>query len=210
MLLGSTVKEIRETEVVVTDGEGRDQTLPNDAVFSMIGREAPSGLLPRSSGVRSRGEIRTGAGPRSPRFLLFCTWLYHWKGGKAFPFLGKLPDWLNPKPAEWWAALAATGWKPRRGAAGPRDAPRHTQDLGIGAFLLLHAGLLVAGPRLRPSSRIRQKRTPYVKVQTITLTAVQWLPLFLLPEIILPLAGPQRLRSMAAWRAGSRTRSSPS
>ena len=37
--------------------------------------------------------------------------------------------------------------------------------------------------------RIRSRQTPYVKVQTLTLAAVQWLPLFLLPEILLPLLG---------------------
>jgi NAD-dependent dihydropyrimidine dehydrogenase PreA subunit len=35
--------------------------------------------------------------------------------------------------------------------------------------------------------RIRRRRTPYVTVQTLTLMAVQVLPLFLLPEVILPL-----------------------
>jgi ferredoxin len=37
--------------------------------------------------------------------------------------------------------------------------------------------------------RIRRRRTPYVKLQTLTLTAIQVLPLFLLPSVLLPLAG---------------------
>jgi polyferredoxin len=34
--------------------------------------------------------------------------------------------------------------------------------------------------------RIRRRRTPYVTAQTLTLTAIQVLPLFLVPEIVLP------------------------
>jgi hypothetical protein len=37
--------------------------------------------------------------------------------------------------------------------------------------------------------RIRRRATPYVTAQTLTLMAIQVLPLFLLPEIILPLLG---------------------
>ena len=35
--------------------------------------------------------------------------------------------------------------------------------------------------------RIRRRRTPYIKAQTLTLMGVQVLPLFLIPEIVLPL-----------------------
>ena len=187
MLLGSKVKEIRETEVLVADAEGQTQTLPNDAVFSMIGREAPLGFF-RRSGVPITGEISAAGWAALTTFLLFSTWLFHWKGGKAIPFFGKLPDWLNPQPAEWWAALAAAGGS--LGAA-LQDPATLLGTLRISAsgpsfYYTLAYSLLVLVFGIR---RIRQKRTPYVKVQTITLTAVQWLPLFLLPEIILPLLG---------------------
>ena len=187
MLLGSQVKEIGETEVVVTDAEGQSQTLPNDAVFSMIGREAPLGFF-RKSGVPITGEIGAAGWGALSAFVLFCTWLYHWKGGKPIPLFGKLPDWLNPRPAEWWAALAATG-----GSLGTalQDPATLLGTLKISAsgpsfYYTLAYSLLVLVFGIR---RIRQKRTPYIRVQTITLTAVQWLPLFLLPEIILPLLG---------------------
>jgi NosR/NirI family nitrous oxide reductase transcriptional regulator len=38
-------------------------------------------------------------------------------------------------------------------------------------------------------ARIRRRRTPYVTAQTLSLMAVQVVPLFLLPEVILPLLG---------------------
>ena len=37
--------------------------------------------------------------------------------------------------------------------------------------------------------RVRRRKTPYVKVQTTTLFFIQLIPLFILPEIILPLMG---------------------
>ena len=37
--------------------------------------------------------------------------------------------------------------------------------------------------------RIRRRRTPYVKWQTIVLICSQWIPLFILPELILPWMG---------------------
>lgn len=52
-------------------------------------------------------------------------------------------------------------------------------------FTLLYSSLIV-GFGL---SRIRRRKTPYVKRQTLTLMAFQVLPLFLLPELILPWLG---------------------
>src|SRR5262249_5736677 len=37
--------------------------------------------------------------------------------------------------------------------------------------------------------RIRRRRTPYVRRQTIVLTLIQWIPLFLLPFVLLPYLG---------------------
>ena len=187
LMLGSAVKEIREEEVVVADSEGHEQTLANDTVFSMIGREAPLGFF-RRSGVAIREEMTVRGWAGLGAFILFCTWLYHWKGGKALPFLGKLPDWLNPRPAEWWAALAATG--SALGAA-LQDPETLLGTLKISAsgpafYYTLAYSLLVLVFGIR---RIQSRRTPYVKVQTLTLMAVQWLPLFILPEILLPWLG---------------------
>ena len=45
--------------------------------------------------------------------------------------------------------------------------------------------------------RIRRRHTPYVTVQTLTLMSIQCLPLFILPEIVLPLLGHN-----GAWDSG--------
>jgi NosR/NirI family nitrous oxide reductase transcriptional regulator len=187
LMLGSQLEEIRGREVVLRNAAGATETLPNDAVFSMIGREAPLGFF-RRSGVPIRGEIGLAGGDALAAFLAFCTWLYHWKGGEAIPLLGKLPAWLNPDPATWWSALQAKG-----GALGAalHDPGALLGTLRISAsapafFYTLAYSLLVLVFGIR---RIRRRRTPYVTVQTLTLTAIQILPLFLLPEILLPWMG---------------------
>jgi thioredoxin reductase/ferredoxin len=187
LMLGSRVKEIRETDVVVEDAEGNEQTLPNEAVFAMIGREAPLGFF-RRSGVPVSGEIRAAGWAALAAFVLFCTWLYHWKGGKAVPLLGALPAWLDPDPSRFWAALEASG-----GALGAalRDPATLLGTLRLSAqapsfYYTLAYSLLVVLFGIR---RARRRRTPYVAVQTATLAAIQVLPLFLLPEIVLPWLG---------------------
>jgi NosR/NirI family nitrous oxide reductase transcriptional regulator len=187
LMLGSHVKEIRERDVLLVDAEGREQTLDNDFVFAMIGREAPLGFF-RRSGVPIRGEMRAASWVALSAFVLFCFWLYHWKGGKAIPFLGKLPRWLSPDPSRWWAALAATG-----GALGAALQDPHTllgtlriSASGPSFYYTLAYSLIVVIFGIR---RIRRRRTPYVTVQTVTLAAIQVLPLFLLPEILLPWLG---------------------
>jgi NosR/NirI family nitrous oxide reductase transcriptional regulator len=187
LMLGSQVKEIREKEVVVRDATGTERTLPNDAVFPMIGREAPLGFF-RRSGVGVRGEIGASGWAALVAFVVFCTWLYHWKGGEPVPFLGRLPSWLDPDPARWWSALAAG-----RGTLGAALADPRTLlgTLRISAsapsfFYTLAYSLVVVVFGIR---RVRRRRTPYVTVQTLTLAAVQVLPLFLLPEVLLPWMG---------------------
>jgi NosR/NirI family nitrous oxide reductase transcriptional regulator len=187
LMMGSRVKEIREKEVVVEDADGEEQTLDNDTVFSMIGRQAPLGFF-RRSGVGITGERRAASWAALGAFVLFCTWLYHWKGGKAIPFFGKLPEWLSPNPAAWWTALEATG--DGLGAA-LQDPTTLLGTLRISAsgpafYYTLAYSLLVLVFGIR---RIRRRKTPYVTVQTWTLTAIQILPLFVLPEILLPWMG---------------------
>src|SRR5262249_31763668 len=78
LMLASHVKEIRDNEVVVKDAKGTEQAIPNDAVFTMIGREAPLDFF-RRSGVRINGERTVRWWITLVLFLIFCIWMYHWK-----------------------------------------------------------------------------------------------------------------------------------
>ncbi len=187
LLMASRVAEIREAQVVVTKQNGEDETIDNEVVFSMIGREPPLGFF-RRSGVRIHGEWRAASYAAMALFVLFCFWLYHWKSDKAIPGLGKLPGWLNPHPAHlvewigsWSESLAATVHDPATLLGTLRiSASDHSFSYALAYSLIV----VIFGIR-----RIRRRKTPYIKMQTLCLMAVQVVPLFLLPEIILPLMG---------------------
>lgn len=177
--LGTQVKEIRPREVVLMGD--REEVLPNDVVFTMLGREAPLEFF-RRSGIRIAGEMRRPQWVALSIFFLFCAWLYNWKSGGSmaqlfqahhwFPF--NLPDTLS----RLGGAIAADARKPSTlvgTLAISASGPAFWYTLAYSAIVVLF-GL----------KRIRRRRTPYVTVQTLTLMFVQVVPLFLLPEVILP------------------------
>jgi len=183
LALGTEVAAVGESTATLRTPDGATETLPNDHVFAMIGREAPLEFF-RRSGIPIRGEWRLRDFAALAAFLLFCTWLYHWKGSKALPFFGKLPDWLNWNPAGLWTWIqshlpAATDPSTLLGTL-------KISASGPSFYYTLAYSLIIIFFGIR---RIRSRRTPYVTVQTLSLMAFQCLPLFLLPEIILPLLG---------------------
>lgn len=182
-LLGSRVKEIRENEVVLTDFAGEDQTIPNDAVFSMIGREPPLDFF-RRSGVRVRGEWRASTWISFALIMAFFTFLYHWKKSGVF-----LPIYEEFQKRNWFPFNVPAAWASLGEAfANPANVLGTLRvSLGEPGFyysLAYCVAMAVFGVR-----RIRRRRTPYVRWQTTSLLAIQLIPLFLLPYVLLPLMG---------------------
>jgi ferredoxin len=118
-------------------------------------------------------------------FLLFCAWLYDWKSGGFFSAMWYRNHWFPTNLAE---LLAAMGGRVAAAAREPRTLLGTLAVSGAGPsfWYTLAYSLVVVVFGLR---RIRRRRTPYVTAQTLTLMAVQVVPLFLLPELILPLLG---------------------
>ena len=187
LMMASTPKEIRERDIVITTNSGGDETIPNDAVFTMLGREPPLDFF-RRSGVPIRGEWHASTWLGCGAFVLFCFWLYHWKSAKAIPLLGHLPGWLRPNPSVLSSWLATTSDSVAAQLANPSTllGTLKVSALDPTFFYALAYSVTVVFFGIR---RIRRRRTPYIKVQTLTLMAVQCLPLFILPEIVLPLIG---------------------
>lgn len=187
LMMAGKVKEIRENEIVITDRDGRDETLRNDAVFAMIGRDAPLDFF-RRSGVPIRGEWRARTWAGCLAFVAFCFWLYHWKGGKPIPLLGPLPRWLNPDPQAPWGWIESTGGTLAAWAADPSTliGTLRISMSDPSFYYTLAYSLIVVIFGIR---RIRRRKTPYITAQTITLMAMQCVPLFVLPEILLPWMG---------------------
>ena len=173
-MLGSQVREVRPDSVLISDNSGQEEALKNDAVFSMIGREPPLEFF-RRSGVRIRGEWRVGTWVSFALVLVAAIFVYHWKTDAGIPIkhwfqeAGWFPFNVRPSgdPASLWGTLRIS--------------------LGQPSFYysLLYC-LCVAGFGW---ARIRRRRTPYVRVQTVTLALIQAVPLFLLPYVLLPWAG---------------------
>ena len=89
LALASEVVRIEPERVTLKDENG-ERTLDNDAVFAMIGREAPLGFF-RRSGMPIRNEWTWWRVLGCVAFVVFCFFFYHWKGGhpQEFSFGGK-------------------------------------------------------------------------------------------------------------------------
>ena len=176
MKLPSEVERIDDETVTLATadekGEKHSEKLPNDAVFTMIGREAPLEFF-RRSGIAIHGEWSRSSKITFGLFLLFCTALYDWKSGGYLDRLGQelggfpydLGTWISGLDPQSWLGITV------KSAQGPSFW-----------YTLAYSALVV----IFGLKRIRRRSTPYVKVQTYTLMAIQVVPLFLLPEIILP------------------------
>ena len=183
-MMASNLKAIEENEVVLEDAGKQEVRIPNDAVFSMIGREAPLEFF-RRSGVAIRGEMRPRNWAGLALFTALCAFVYNWKAG------GSLTGWFQGSgwfPFNVPSLLGQAGGALGAMAADPATV-LGTLNLNLGEpgfyYSLLYSALvLLFGVR-----RIRRRRTPYVTVQTWTLAAVQVIPLFFLPYLLLPWLG---------------------
>lgn len=178
--MGTNIQDIEETEVTLCGESGCDTVIPNDYVFTLIGREAPLDFF-RKSGITVSGDM-TGKFWATISFaFLFCVWMYHWKKGGKLPFDGKLPDWLMPNPGALFTGLS--GWFATPGTLG-HIFKSAVNEPSFYYSLAYCSCVLIFGIR-----RIRRRKTPYVKLQTTTLTLIQWIPLFILPFFVFPWLG---------------------
>ncbi|QDU71698.1 NAD(P)-binding domain-containing protein [Mucisphaera calidilacus] len=183
LMMASSVKEITEDTVTITDADGNDQTIDNDAVFPMIGREPPLDFF-RRSGVNISGERNTTWWATLVLMLAIFTFFYQWKKpGTWLPIAEFFSErnWFPHFLPEWFNALGSIFNNPAN--------PVGTFVLSSGSpgfwFSLLYCSLIVVfGIR-----RINRRKTPYITAQTTTLMLIQCIPLFLLPYIVFPWMG---------------------
>lgn len=184
LLMKSNLKEIEDNDVTLVDRAGNELTFPNDAVFTMIGREAPLDFF-RRSGVKIRGELSVKSLTAMILFLLFMTFVYNWKAGgsltKFFQEKGLFPFNLPGFFGSFGESFTQMVNDPSTfigTAATTLEEPGFYYSLAY-SLLVIIFGIL----------RIKRRKTPYITVQTITLTLVQVIPLFLLPYFVLPYLG---------------------
>ncbi len=171
--LGAQPSQISETNVTIKNKQG-EQTIANDNVFAMIGREAPLDFF-RRSGIPIHGENSWPKRLLLVAFLLFITAVYGMKG-----WIGPFAD-LNStafNPGTWIGGLKQTFNDPST-LMGTILASASSSSFWV--TLAYSAAVVIFGIK-----RIRYRKTPYVTRQTITLMTIQVLPLFIIPEILLP------------------------
>jgi NosR/NirI family nitrous oxide reductase transcriptional regulator len=174
---GTTVRAIDAHAVTLVGPDGAAQSVANDAVFVMIGREAPLDFF-RRTGVPIRGEWRPAKWLTLAFALALCTLVYTWKSGGAVTRFFETRGWF---PFGLPAALGALGDDPATLLGTLRIS---LGQPGFHYSLAYTAAVVAFGVR-----RIRRRRTPYVTAQTLTLVGVQVIPLFLLPYLLLPWLG---------------------
>ncbi|MFN2509104.1 MAG: NAD(P)-binding domain-containing protein [Chthoniobacterales bacterium] len=181
LALGTEVTRIEPDRVFLKNGT--EDALPNDVVFTMLGREAPLDFF-RRSGITVRGDWRPPRALSLALIILTCIVIYHWKKGGVYLGISELFErnrWFPFNIPEWWASL------------GPAFANRAnilgTVRVTIGEPGFYYSLAYTLCVVLFGARRIRRRNTPYVRLQTFTLMAFQVVPLFLLPYILLPWAG---------------------
>ena len=179
LALGTEVARIEPEQVYLKNGTG--SALPNDVVFTMLGREAPLDFF-RRSGIPIAGEGTWRGWLALWSFVAFCVFVYFWKSG------GFTERWLDPWPGNMPALLASSGswWQAQ---IADRSTLLGTLAVSLKSrsfYYTLAYSLAIVWFGL---ARIRRRKMPYVTLQTAVLILVQVIPLFLLPEIVLPYLG---------------------
>jgi len=184
LMMETSVQKIEPTSATLRDASGQTQTIPNDVVFTMLGREAPLDFF-RRSGIPIRGEWSPKTWVSFLAFFAFCSFLYVWKAGSHLNQVFQQRHWFPFDVPAW---LQTVGGSIAAASANPRTLlGTLTIDLADpGFYYSMGYTLLIFGFGLR---RIRRRNTAYVRLQTYTLMAFQFVPLFLLPYIVLPLMG---------------------
>jgi NosR/NirI family transcriptional regulator, nitrous oxide reductase regulator len=184
LMMKSRVKDIGETEVKITDKDGNDLTLANDAVFTMIGREAPLDFF-RRSGVRIKGEFSAMSWISLALFLVFMTFVYNWKAGGSLTKLFQSNEWFPYNLPPLFNSISESFSLMVNDPSTLLGTMTITLEEPGFYYSLLYTLLVV----IFGIMRVKRRKTPYIKIQTLSLALIQVIPLFFLPYFVLPYLG---------------------
>lgn len=184
IMYSSSIQSIDDDSVSIRDNNtGKIVELENDAVLTLIGREAPLAFF-RRSGIEIKGESKPIGWLFFALFIVFVIALYDWKN---YGFLGgiwgltQFPDQMPNVIAglgSWWQAQVDD----RSTLIGTLAVSMKSRSFYYTLLYSLCIGIY-------GWQRIKRRNTRYVTVQTNCLFFIQVIPLFMLPEIILPWLG---------------------
>ncbi len=178
------VTEIGARTVELIGPGGTRESLANDVVFTMIGREPPLDFF-RRSGVRIRGEGTRRGWVAIACFLVALALLYDWKSA-GFLDHALWSKWAFPANAPRLIASLGAWWAAQVGDRATLVGTVAVSMKGRAFYYTLLYTSIIGWFGLQ---RVRRRRTPYVARQTLCLFLIQAIPLFLLPEVVLPWLG---------------------
>ena len=173
LFMGAKPLRIDENIVLIKDQNGKKQSLKNDFVFTLIGRKAPLDFFRRSK-LKIKGETN------AKNYFLLLLFFLAMVGIYGMKTLGWGENsFFNP--GNWMRAIAPsledkTTW----------IGTLLQSSMNASFWVTFAYSLAVFSFGM---DRIRRRKTPYIKLQTVTLMSIQWIPLFLLPELLLPWMG---------------------
>mgnify|MGYP005988768857 CR=1 FL=1 len=183
LAMSTNVTKITSDEVVLKTASGETKVIENNHVLLATGREAPLDFFRRSKMAIS-GESTAIGWAAFILFFIALTALYDWKGyGFLNSFWGSF-SYPDQMPAliggmgEWWQQQV-----------NDRSTLIGTIAVSLKSRSFYYTVLYTLLIAVFGWQRIQRRKTPYVTVQTTVLFLIQLFPLFLLPEIILPLLG---------------------
>jgi thioredoxin reductase/ferredoxin/uncharacterized membrane protein (UPF0136 family) len=176
--MGTHLQEINQDQVLLCGEDDEVCKVENDYVFTLIGREPPLDFF-RKSSIPVTGDWTPKVIAGLVGFMILMTFLYHLKAYKTF---------LGIPGSNLWQIFASKQWFPFNiPVIGGEGGLLYTflnaarSDPGFTFALMYTTVIVVFGVR-----RMRRRKTPYVRLQTSTLMAVQVFPLFILPYLLFP------------------------
>lgn len=193
--MNTEVERIDEEAVVLRHNEDPTERVSAQQVFAMIGREAPLDFF-RRSGITIRNDWGTFPDSLSDA-VRDLSWLgtLRWKRiGAMSAFLALMVVVFSWKDGGWLEQLAESAnafpfWLDDVFAATEPTSLIGVLSISLQSPSFYYTFVYSAVVVIYGYRRIRRRKTPYITVQTITLAAIQVMPLFLLPELILPYLG---------------------
>lgn len=183
--MGTSVKKIEAKSVTLKENAS-EAVIENDYVFALLGREAPLDFF-RKSKIGITGEFSGKKWAAVISIFVAFTLFYHWQKSLWF---------TNVSPGYFAWAISSLGGLLQSAVDNPSNFLHHLRN-GLnqpGFYYSLAYCVCVAAFGVR---RIKKRKTPYVKAQTLTLAAFQIIPLFLLPWLVLPWLG-----ALGWWESG--------
>lgn len=193
LMMDSEIESIDEKTIRIKSEKKESKDILNDFVFTMIGREAPLNFF-RRSGIKIQNEMSIFNWMSFFCFFCFCSFIYFWKSGGVLTHYFKNNEWFPFNVVELLNPYFYEQILDKTSLLGTLAVNLSEPSFYYSTIYCLC--VLIFGIR-----RIKKRKTPYIRKQTISLILFQWIPLFILPYFLLPYLGNLEIfnRGVVGW-----------